>query len=116
KNLQHSEDRLARVEQIARLGDWEWNPESGKFWKSKEMFCILGTSQDSDPASLQGFLQMVSPRDRELVRESLTGALTSPGGCDFECRIVRGDGNERLVWVYGRMEAAGHDTPAHLVG
>jgi diguanylate cyclase (GGDEF)-like protein/PAS domain S-box-containing protein len=116
KNLQHSVDRLARVQQIARLGDWEWNPLTGKFWKSNQMFTILGTSQDADPASLQGFLQLVYPSDRELVRESLERALTGCSGCDFECRIVRGDGHERLVWIYGRLEAANHAKPAHLVG
>ena len=116
KKLQHSEDRLSRVEQIARLGDWEWSPENGKFWKSQEMFSILGTSQDADPASLQDFLRMVSPRERDMVRTSLERALTDPAGCDFECRVVRGDGSERLVWVYGRQKAADCDGPAHLVG
>ena len=116
KNLQLSEDRLSRVQQIARLGDWEWSPENGKFWKSHEMFSILGTSQDSDPATLQDFLRMVYPRDREMVRSSLERALVSSAGCDFECRIVRGDGNERLVWVYGRLKAADFTGPAHLVG
>ena len=116
KNLQHSEDRLARVQRIARLGDWEWSPESGKFWKSQEMFNILGTSQDSDPASLQGFLQMVSPRERDLVREGFQRALDDPAGCDFECRIVRGDGSERLVWIYGRREAVDPAGSARLVG
>ena len=116
KNLQQSEDRLSRVQQIARLGDWEWSPENGKFWKSQEMFAILGTSQDSDPASLQDFLRMVYPNDRELVRASLERALVDPAGCDFECRIVRGDGSECLVWVYGRLKAADHSGPAHLVG
>ena len=116
KNLQQSEDRLARVQRIARLGDWEWNPESGRFWKSQEMFCILGTSQDADAASLTGFLQMVSPGDRDRVGESLERGLASPAGCDFECSIVRGDGSERLVWVYGRPEAADYARPARLVG
>jgi PleD family two-component response regulator len=42
KNLQQSEDRLFRVQQIARLGDWEWSPESGSFWQSPELSRILG--------------------------------------------------------------------------
>jgi diguanylate cyclase (GGDEF)-like protein/PAS domain S-box-containing protein len=116
KNLQHSEDRLSRVQQIARLGDWEWSPESGRFWKSRQMFSILGRPQDSDPATLADFLQMVCPRDREMVKTRLELALDDPAGCDFECRIVRGDGSERLVWVYGRVEAADWAGPAHLVG
>jgi len=116
KNLQQSEDRLARVLHIARLGDWEWDPKSGAFWKSQEMSGILGTARDSDPASLDGFLRAVSPRDREMVRTSLDLALTSPAGCDFECRIERGAGIERLVWVYGRLVAADLAKPARLVG
>jgi diguanylate cyclase (GGDEF)-like protein/PAS domain S-box-containing protein len=116
KELQHSEDRLSRVQQIARLGDWEWNPANGTFWKSQQISSILGTAQDSDPATLAGFLQAISPRDREMVQASLEQALASPTGCDFECRIERGDGAERLVWVYGRLEAADLAKPVCLVG
>jgi len=116
KHLQHSEDRLARVQQIARLGDWEWYPENGRFWKSQQMFSLLGTSQDADPGTLAAFLQLVCPKERELVRARFDRALIDPAGCDFECRIVRGDGTERLVWVYGRPETAGAGKTAHLVG
>ncbi|GFO58303.1 hypothetical protein GMST_06280 [Geomonas silvestris] len=116
KNLQQSEDRLARVQQIARLGDWEWSPESGRFWKSQQMFAILGTSQDADNGTLMAFLQQVAPKDRDLVREQFERALDDPAGCDFECRIVRGDGSERQVWIYGRREPTGAPRSVHLVG
>jgi diguanylate cyclase (GGDEF)-like protein/PAS domain S-box-containing protein len=116
KNLQLSEDRLARVQQIARLGDWEWHPETGRFWKSQQMFNILGISQEADAASLTGFLQLVAGCDRDMVREHLERALSGPAGCDFECRVLRGDGSERLVWIYGRREMAAGARTAHLVG
>jgi diguanylate cyclase (GGDEF)-like protein/PAS domain S-box-containing protein len=116
KNLQHSEDRLARAQQIARLGDWEWHPGSDAFWQSQEMYRLLGIQQVANTPSLQGMLQAVSPLDRDLVRENLASAQSNPAGSDFECRIVRGDGKERLVWVYARFEAADFAGPARLVG
>jgi diguanylate cyclase (GGDEF)-like protein/PAS domain S-box-containing protein len=116
KNLQHSEDRLARVQQIARLGDWEWTPANDIFWKSREMFSILGMAQDSASSGLGSFLQSISLRDREMVHASLKQALVNPAGCDFECCIERSDGTARLEWVYGRLEAADSANPMRLVG
>jgi len=115
-HLQQSEDRLARAQSIARLGDWEWSPEAGDFWQSPEMSRILGVPPDSPCVFPDGPWQAVSPRDRDLVRESLERAGTSPAGCDFECRIVRGDGSERQVRVSARPEPAHGTRPARLVG
>ena len=116
QNLQHSEDRLARVEQIARLGDWEWSPASGSFWQSQELYSILGVPPGAGAGSLEGLLLCVAPRDRETVRECFSRALAAGTGCDFECSIVRGDGSERLVWVYARYQGADHAHPERLVG
>lgn len=116
RNLQHSEERLARAQQIAHLGDWEWNPASGTFWKSQEMFNILGIAQGSDPASMDGFLQAISPRDRGTVQEKLKLALVRDTDCDFECRIVRSDATERVVRIYARHEGAGPAKSGCLVG
>ena len=113
KNLQHSEDRLARAQQIARLGDWEWHPESGVFRQSPEMSRILG-AQQGRAATLEAWLQAVVPAERDTVRETLVWALSASSGSDFKCRIVRGDGKERLVWVYARLEPADYSQPARL--
>jgi len=115
KQLQQSEDRLLRAQQIARLGDWEWSPSSGAFWQSREMSRIVGPAPEGG-ATLQGLLHAVAPRDRAAVKESLDWAKTAPDGCDFECRIVRGDGSERLVWIYARLEPADWARPERLVG
>jgi diguanylate cyclase (GGDEF)-like protein/PAS domain S-box-containing protein len=115
KKLQESEDRLERTQQIARLGDWEWRPEDESFWQSPEMSRILGMPLHAS-TSFEGLLGAVSPADREMVRENLVWAQGSSSGCDFECRIVRSDGSERLVWIYARQECADHARPARLIG
>lgn len=116
RNLQHSEARLARAQQIAHIGDWEWNPSSRSFWQSPEMYNILGMAQESDPASLDRFLQIIATRDRETVQANLELSLATGADCDFECCIVRGDATERVVRMYVRHEAADPANPGHLVG
>ncbi|GFO55732.1 hypothetical protein GMSM_27390 [Geomonas sp. Red276] len=115
QKLQESEDRLARTQQIAHLGDWEWLPETGEFWQSPEMSRILGLAPEF-PASFETLLQAVAPGERETVRENLQFALTSTSGCDFECHVVRPDGSHRLVWIYARHEQEELSLPLRLVG
>jgi diguanylate cyclase (GGDEF)-like protein/PAS domain S-box-containing protein len=115
QNLQRSEDRLARAQQIARLGDWEWHPETGDFWQSPELSRILGVPEDAHH-SLEALLHAVIPAEREMVRERLSWALTASSGSDFECRILLGDGRERTVWIYARPQSADPAVPGRLVG
>ena len=115
QNLQRSEDRLARAQQIARLGDWEWYPEGGSFWQSPQMSRILGMPEGVTP-TFEGLLGAVTPGERELVRERLHWALTASSGSDFECRVLGADGKERTVWIYARPEPADFAQPARLVG
>jgi diguanylate cyclase (GGDEF)-like protein/PAS domain S-box-containing protein len=116
QKLQQSENRLARAEQIARLGDWEWHPESGVFRQSQEMSRILGAPQGGEAGCIDDLFGAISPGDREMARERLSAALSASAGCDFECRVLRGDGVERVVWIYARPEAADCTGPARLVG
>jgi diguanylate cyclase (GGDEF)-like protein/PAS domain S-box-containing protein len=114
-DLQLSEDRLVRAQQLARLGHWEWYPEAGVFRQSSEVSGILGLPDDT-PASFEGLLAAVSPAERDMVRENLTFARTSFSGTDFECSIVRPDGTERVVWIYAMAQPAKSASPAHLAG
>jgi diguanylate cyclase (GGDEF)-like protein/PAS domain S-box-containing protein len=115
QTLQESEDRLARAQQIARLGDWEWHPEAGTFWQSPEMSRLLGMREDA-AASFEGLLGAVVAGEREMARERLTWALTASSGSDFECRVLGADGRERTVWIYARPQPAEFAQPARLVG
>jgi diguanylate cyclase (GGDEF)-like protein/PAS domain S-box-containing protein len=113
--LQLSEERLVRAQSLASLGHWEWYPESGAFHQSSEVSRILGMPENIS-ASFESLLTAISPAERDMVRETLTFALTSISGTDFECNIVRPDGSECVVWIYAMQHPAGFASPPYLTG
>jgi CheY-like chemotaxis protein len=96
KKLAESEARLARAQEIGQLGNWEWNPFSGMFWWSDEMFRILGVEKIPDPPSFERFLGAVYPSDRDMVETGLKNTLKNKSSGSFECRIVRSTGKSAL--------------------
>jgi len=82
-DLQLSEDRLVRAQQLARLGHWEWDPEAGMFHQSSEVSRILGLTVDAQ-TSFERLLSAISPAERDLMREKLTfsAPISSAALCD----------------------------------
>ncbi|HJV66664.1 MAG TPA: EAL domain-containing protein [Geomonas sp.] len=113
--LQLSEERLLHAQRLASLGHWEWYPGTGAFHHSSEVSRILGMPEHAF-ASFETLLNAISPADRDMVRETLTFALTSVSGTDFECCIVRPDGSECVVWIYAMSHPAEFACPAYLTG
>jgi CheY-like chemotaxis protein len=62
--LRLSESRLTEAQRIARLGSWEWEPESGKIWWSDTMFALLGLNPATSEPTLETFLSVLHPDDR----------------------------------------------------
>src|SRR5918998_539638 len=95
--LRKSEARLAEAQRIARLGSWEWNVKTGKVSWSDETFRIYGYEPKEFVPTLDKLMELVHLDDRELVRKNIDAALNEGESYDFEHRIVRPDGEERIV-------------------
>gem|GEM_PF-2735609 len=101
--LQTSEARLSYAQSIAHVGSWEWNLESGEQYWSDEIYRICGLAPRQMGASVEEFMKLVHPEDRELVKKSVRGALEGKKRYDIEHRILRPDGQERIVHEQGEM-------------
>jgi PAS domain S-box-containing protein len=104
--LRRSETRLARAQELARLGSWELEPESGQVVWSAEMFRILGHEPGAFEPSLDRFLAAVAPTEREPVGAAVLRMIESGEPLRFQTRIVRPDGTERVIVSEGRALAA----------
>jgi len=101
EELRRSEARLAAAQAIAHLGDWSWDILNDELTWSAEMFRIYGVSPqefDGKPASVG---KLIHPDDvwlrEKSVRDLLAGKVVEP----YEYRIIRPDGEERVVQVLG---------------
>src|SRR6266704_3846004 len=62
-----SEDRLARAQRLARLGNWEWDLTSGKLHWSEEMYHLFGIDPGNGEPSRDTQLERVHPEDKDSV-------------------------------------------------
>lgn len=95
--LLRSEARLGLAQRIAKIGNWEWQPESGGFSASYELCRLMGIRPQDFGGTLDAYLQAVDIEDRERVHHALTQILTERTPCDIDHRIVLPNGSEFTV-------------------
>ncbi len=95
--LRKSEASLREAQRIARLGNWEWNVSANELHWSEEVYSIFGLVPQEFGATYQAFLERVHPADREKVEEAVRQSLKSGNAYGLEHRVVRPDGEGRIV-------------------
>jgi diguanylate cyclase (GGDEF)-like protein len=106
--------RMRAAQTIAQIGDWQWTPETGELECSEEAGLILNLDGNGDTETLQDVLLQVHPEDRERLSlwfdEISEGRHESP----IEHRIIRTDGNERLVVQHAMCLQESNGRPQQL--
>ena len=100
---------LERIQRIAQLGSWRWNPRVDEMWWSAEMFEIYARDPNRGPASGAESLAYVHPGDRQRI----AGRLAETFGGRTVWRAVhrlideRGETKRVLVQGYADPERPG---------
>ncbi|WP_373024570.1 EAL domain-containing protein [Thioalkalivibrio sp.] len=115
--LEQREAELREAQQIAHLGNWISDFEAGVIRWSDEVFRIFGLEYDQWGATHEAFMKAVHPEDRERVQRAVDDALTpeSPE-YDIEHRIVRPDGDIRVVYQRGTVDFDPQGRPQRMAG
>ncbi|NUU30625.1 PAS domain S-box protein [Arthrobacter sp. C9C5] len=100
RSLRLSERRLSTAETIARMGSWEWNPETDHVQWSRGLYQLYGMA-GSGVETVETWLMTVHPDDQQRVREICTRVAEGNGGLDFVCRSSRADGTPMVVHSRG---------------
>jgi PAS domain S-box-containing protein len=111
-----SEKRLQLALEAAQMGTWEWNVVTDRaVWseKSRDFFGLEGAPEN---LTLDQFLQLLHPADRDSVAEAARCAIEDGAPYETEYRIARPDGKTRWIQSKGvaLFDAAGR--PTRLVG
>ncbi len=89
-------ERLKEAQHIAGIGSWEWFASTDTTYWSDEMFSILGVEKGSD-TSYDAFLSRVHPDDRGMIDSAIREAMKGMKPFNVEVRVVRPDGEERII-------------------
>ncbi|PZD94286.1 hybrid sensor histidine kinase/response regulator [Paenibacillus sambharensis] len=114
EQLRHSENNLAKAQQLANLGSWNWDVQAGLWTCSEEMRRIFRL-EGQGPFQLERFFSAVHPEDRERVRSTLNDSLNS-SVYETEYRIVIGEDEERVIHAQATLERAPDGTAVNLIG
>jgi PAS domain S-box-containing protein len=97
--LRASEDRLRLAHQVARIGTFEWNIETGVNIWDAELEAMYGLPPGGFAATQAAWEQLVHPEDRPEAIRNVNQALVT-GEFEGEWRTVWPDGS--IHWLIGR--------------
>ncbi len=117
RSLRESEALLARAEEIGGIGSFIWDFASGRLTWSKGLHALCGLAPGQAADTLDGGIrQAVHPEDQERIRKELNRMVAARRVWPVEFRIVRPDGDERLVQSAGEFVMSDNGLPVRLVG
>jgi len=101
--LQRSKAALERAEALVHFGSWQWDPISDRVEWSPELHRIYGLAPRAFDGTLDGYLSRVHPEDRDHVAATVREALATKRGFSMRERIVRPNGDVRLLDSAGEV-------------
>jgi PAS domain S-box-containing protein len=116
RDLRRSEARLEEAQRLAHVGHWEWDLETDRFTCSDETSSILGLRPEDRPTTSAGFTDRVHPADRHVVQRAIEEVRAGGSRIHLECRVVRPNGELRVVHVRGSVSPDAAASPRRLFG
>src|SRR5260370_20133666 len=97
RDLQESKTWLEEAQRVTHVGYWVWDLETNRLIVSDEYCHILGLTPKKGPIDLAIVSEIIHPEDRKYVFQTAEEAVRSGGRADCEHRILRPDGELRVV-------------------
>jgi PAS domain S-box-containing protein len=114
--LRASEERLRLAQQVAHIGSFEWNIQTGVNTWTRELEAVYGLQPGTFTGTQTAFENLVHADDRAGVIKLVDRALKTGQPTEGEWRVVWADGS--VHWITGRwqvfMDASGE--PSKMMG
>jgi PAS domain S-box-containing protein len=115
RELDGARETLAFALDSAGMGSWDLDLGSDTSRRSSRHDQIFGYSDGLPSWGLRQFLGHVLPEERDQIAKTFEDAIWT-GSVDFDCRIVRADGQTRWISVKGKVKVEEADAPRRMAG
>ena len=95
---------LRLTEEMAGVGHWRMDAETFKSTWSDRVYAIYGVTRETYDPGLDDAIAFFHPDDRARVREAVMHGLTAGEAFRIRARLIRADGEERLVETRAQTE------------
>jgi len=104
QKLEESKARLEEAQRVAHIGHYEWDLIANRVNWSDELYRIYGLHPRQGPVDMRMVSEMIHPDDRERVFRAAEEAAQSGLHTEAEHRIVRPNGDVRVVHGLGTVK------------
>jgi len=104
RDLQESKASLEEAQRVAHVGSWVWDFEKNHVTYSDEYIRIFGLAPRKGPIDIATVREMIHPDDREYVFRIAEEAILSGESAECEHRILRPNGEIRIVHSRGDLK------------
>jgi PAS domain S-box-containing protein len=115
-DLKASRDRLAEAQQLAHLGNWEWDLQKQSLFWSEEVYRIFGRNPLEFNPNVQAFEDAIHPEDREDFLRRRARMLAEKQSASIDHRILLPDGRVRHVQERTQVILGPDQTVARVIG
>jgi len=116
RELQESKVSLEEAERLAHVGSWVWDLEKNHVTYSDEYYRIFGLVPRKDPIDIATVREMIHPEDRDYVFRTAEEAIRSGERAECEHRILRPNGEIRIVHSLGDLKQDASGRPYQMFG
>jgi PAS domain S-box-containing protein len=115
-SLQQSQRLLEEAQEMAHVGNWEFDVATGKTTWSKELFRICDFDPEQEAPSMLQLLQKIHPQDAEALTSHVEKALTWGIPFELEHRVVHSNGSLRYLYGKTKVDQNSHGEVVRLFG
>ncbi|MCA9645889.1 MAG: PAS domain-containing protein [Myxococcales bacterium] len=109
-------NQASAMERFAQAGTWDWDVANNRLHWSPELSRIYGIGRGEAPSDYEAFLARVHPDDRELTRTTVERALLDRRDIEYQHRILREDGEVRVLRSYVHVDCNADSDVVRLSG
>lgn len=107
---------LKLTEEMAGVGQWRMDAETLKSTWSDQVYRIYGVTPETFDPNLGDSVAFFHPEDREEIREAVMRGLETGEGFRIRARLIRADGEERVVEAHADTERGPDERVASMFG
>jgi len=116
KELIRTKERLEKAQEIAKIGDWNWDLIKDEISWSDQNYKVFGQTKDFQP-NFEQLNALIHEEDREPFQKDVEKAITENVFHDFIHRIVLKNGEEiRYIHERGKVFYSEEGEPYRMAG
>lgn len=115
KELIETKERLEKAQEIAKIGNWNWDLVEDKIIWSDQNYRVFGQTKDFNP-SIDSLNKIIHEEDRGLFQEGVSQAISKNQKFDFIHRIIVEDEEVRYIHQRGKTRYNDEGEPINMAG